>query len=116
MLDKARATMTTRPRPRVLWFYGPTGTGKSHHAHLLAAQTGPYWSASKDLNWFNGYDPMYHKAVVVDDFRQSFCSFDWLLKITDKYPLEVPTKGGFVCWAPELIIITCPWSIEGLYG
>jgi len=93
------------PREPVIveWWYGPTGTGKSHAAHEFYPKA---FICGKCLNWFNGYNG--HDTVIIDDFRKDMCSFAWFLRLTDKYPMDVPTKGGFVDWRPKRIVITCP--------
>lgn len=55
---------------------------------------------------------MGQKVAIFDDFRPWWCRFDYLLRLLDRYPMQVPVKGGFVNWVPEHIIITAPqrWS------
>jgi len=104
-----------RERPTVFWFYGPTGTGKSHVAHELAPgafNVSPP-GADKGTWWFCGYDG--HEDVIVDDFRPEWCSFAYLLKILDKYPLTVPNKGGGTHWLAKRIFITCPVHPKDAY-
>lgn len=54
--------------------------------------------------------------VIIDDIRSTSCSFDWLLKLLDRNALIVPTKGGFVNWNPEVILITCPESPDKCFS
>jgi len=35
-------------------------------------------------------------------------SFNFLLRLMDVYPLEVPVKNGFKIWNPKYLFITCP--------
>jgi len=35
-------------------------------------------------------------------------TFPFFLRLLDRYPIEVPIKGGHANWIPEVIIITCP--------
>lgn len=84
------------------WFYGATGTGKTHFAF---EENPDAWVSSANLNWFDGYDGQ--ETVIFDDFRKEHCSFSWFLRLIDKYPLRVPIKGGFVDWVPKKIIVTC---------
>lgn len=89
--------------PTVLWFWGPTGCGKSR----LAFESYPNaWVASTNLDWFDGYDG--HDEVILDDFRADWCKFSWLLRVLDRYPLRVPVKGGFRAWVPKVIVVTAP--------
>lgn len=90
-------------KPMVKWFYGPTGSGKTREA--MKQLTEPFiWSTPK---WWDGYDA--HKHVLIDDFRKDFCSFHKLLRILDRYPETVETKGGSRQLLARLIIITAPY-------
>jgi len=46
--------------------------------------------------------------VLIDDFSgaASHIRLQNLLRITDRYPMSVPVKGGFVNWAAQRIYIT----------
>lgn len=39
-------------------------------------------------------------------------SFNFLLRLMDIYPLEVPVKNGFKTWKPKTLFITCPRTPE----
>lgn len=54
-LYAARAPIPDKPLPKVLWFYGATGTGKSREAYRIAEEVGSFWVAPIDLDWFDGY-------------------------------------------------------------
>lgn len=97
--------------PTVYWLHGATGTGKTKCAWEFARTVFPdsIWINNDTLQWFDGYSG--EDAVIIDDFRNKHISFSFLLRITDRYELRVPFKGGFVCWRPSLIIITSPRSI-----
>lgn len=83
----------------VIVVQGPTGTGKSR----WAAETypGAYWK-SRD-NWWCNYQQ--EDEVVLDEFY-GWMSFDFLLRLCDRYPLDVEVKGGKVAFASRTIIIT----------
>lgn len=82
----------------VLW--GKPGTGKTR----IVFDTFPsLWIASDPtLQWFNGYNG--EDVVLLDDYRGE-ASDSFLLRLLDRYPMLVPTKGGFVPWVPTTIII-----------
>ncbi len=90
---------------KVILNYGSTGTGKTRFAYdnypMLFAL--PLSSTSM---WFDGYDM--HKVVLLDDFagRSSKVSLNYTLRLLDRYAVQVPVKGGYSWWLPELIIIT----------
>jgi hypothetical protein len=89
------ATVETRgdAAPECILLYGPTGTGKSHwafHQHPDA-----YWKPPM-CKWFPNY--LDHPTVIMDEFagRMSKYSLTALLRLIDRYPMQVETKGGFV--------------------
>lgn len=103
-LDKHYKTeIREKIAPLVIWAYGEAGTGKSKWAH--EEFPGAWWSAD-NLKWFDGY--MGQRVAIIDDFRHEMCSFQFLLRLLDRYPLRVPIKGDFVDWIPEVIVITAP--------
>ena len=88
-------------KPKVEWFYGPTGTGKTKEAYEVLDD--PYTCMSTG-RWFDGYDS--HKHVLIDDMRKDFMKFHELLRLLDRYALRVETKGGTRQFRAEHIIIT----------
>lgn len=61
-----------------------------------------FWSPG-DFQWFDGY--LNQPIVIVDDFRGEY-PLPLLLKLLDRYPMQVPIKGGFVNWCPKKVYIT----------
>lgn len=96
-----------REPPKVWWIYGSTGVGKTKYVH---DREDGLWTSSNDLKWFDGYEGQ--EAVLIDDFRCRDVSYGFLLRLLDRYPLNVPIKGGFVPWVPQRIYVTCPMSPE----
>lgn len=99
-----------RVRPRdfpteVFWYYGPTGTGKTRAAS--DADPGAYWKSPSN-QWWCGYEG--HEAVIIDDYRADFCKFYVLLRLLDRYPMQVEVKGGMREFCPRRIYITTPKS------
>jgi len=102
-------SLYTEPRKektKVFWLYGGTGLGKSHLVHTIAPSA--YWK--QNSGWWCGYEPALHADVVVDDYRTRFCEFEELLKLFDRYPLTVQTKGGNVPFTAKRIFISTPKS------
>lgn len=92
---------TWKTEVTVLW--GPTGTGKSKTA--LDQYPGAFWkrSTAGGTDWWDGYDC--HEDVVIDEFY-GWIRWDMLLRLLDRYPLTLDTKGGAVSFVARRIIIT----------
>lgn len=77
---------------------GPTGTGKSSYAQSLPDT---YWK--QNSQWWDGYTGQ--DTVVMDDFY-GWIKFDEMLRLMDRYPLLVQTKGGQVQFRSHSLILT----------
>lgn len=95
-------------KTRVHVFYGDAGTGKTRKAYELS----PLLYSKPDGPWFDGYDGQ--DAVLFDDFTGDL-PLGQLLKLLDRYPMQVPVKGDFVEWLPKDIYITSNLSPEEWY-
>ena len=93
--------------PSVYWFWGPTGTGKTRAAYSEAEAIGevPYFKMSTN-KWWDGYEGQ--AVVIIDDYRCDFSTFAELLRLLDRYPMKVETKGGTVEFIATHIYITTP--------
>jgi len=105
--------------PIVIWVSGGTGTGKTSWAFELGVKyTGSedevYITSDPKLHWWEGYDT--HPFVVVDDFRPTGIQFSWLLRITDRYPVNVEFKGGSVKFKPRVIVFTGPECLHDTFA
>ena len=89
----------------VYWYWGPTGTGKTR----AAAEESPdaYWKSSAH-QWWDGYNG--RADIIIDDYRCSFCAFNELLRLLDRYPYQAQVKGGTVQISAKRIFITAPRS------
>lgn len=91
-------------------YHGATGAGKSRRAQLEAGENA-FWKSRG--NWWCGFDGV--QPVVIDEFY-GWLPYDFLLRLLDRYPLRVETKGGSVNFASRLIIITSNLPIRDWYS
>lgn len=85
--------------PEVYVYWGDTGLGKSRKAHEECPEA--YWKTYGD--WWDGYDG--HESVIIDEFY-GWLKIDFLLRLLDRYPLQVPVKGGFRKFVAKKVIFT----------
>ena len=97
-------------KPKVSWYYGKTGTGKSHDAWDELPEA---YDAMENGKWWCGYDG--HTQVIIDDYRIEWCSWKTLLKLLDRYPMKIEVKGGHRQFLAKEIIITAPYSPEDMF-
>lgn len=79
-----------RPDVRVIFHFGPPGTGKTHCAHSAEAfyfdgNSGEFWVG------YNGQD-----TLILDEFGGHVLKPLIFQRLCDKYPLWLPIKGGQV--------------------
>lgn len=103
-----------KPMKRTIkWYFGATGTGKTHDAVEEAGDD--FWISQRTLKWWQGYNGQ--KVVIIDDFRKDFCTFHELLRILDKYPYYVEQKNGgrWLNAKTTTIIVTSCYPPEEVY-
>jgi hypothetical protein len=103
-IDRVRSIFSEprRFQTEVFWFYGSTGTGKSKLADEMAPDA--YWKPND--KWFDGYDPIEHPDIIIDDFRADFHKFNFVLRLFDRYPMQVEIKGGTVNFRASRVFVT----------
>lgn len=77
--------------------WGPPGTGKSRIMPKDA-----YWKSP--TKWWDGYDA--EEEVVLDDWRDNIFSREEMLRLCDRYPMILETKGGTISFVAKYIYIT----------
>lgn len=98
-------------KPKVEWFFGPTGSGKTRKAFEILGEDA--YVAMSTGRWWDGYDGEHN--VIIDDMRKDFCKFHELLRYLDRYAMRVETKGGSRQFLAKHIIITSAFSPTQLF-
>lgn len=89
-------------------FWGKTGTGKTRRVFEEVGTKPLYCHPGGP--WFDGYDG--EEDVLFDEFSGSSFALPYLLRLLDRYPMQVPIKGGFVSFVPRRIWITANYAPE----
>lgn len=100
--------LLTRPRDfktEVFVLWGPTGTGKSAHARSECPDA--FWVDPPNVRqgavWWCGYSGQ--ADVVIDEFY-GWLPWSLLLRLLDRYPVTLQSKGGSVPFVARRVYIT----------
>jgi len=94
----------------VILIIGPTGTNKSRWCK--ANYPDAYWKDG--TKWWDDYDGQ--ETVVWGEFYGGCCRFSDLLRLLDRNPMHVETKGGYVQFTSRRIIFTSNQEPESWYN
>ncbi len=87
---------------------GPTGLGKTRYVYDRYRDNEEFYiqPLSNGTTWWDTYDG--HKYVLIDDFAgaASHMTLTCLLRLLDRYPSLVPTKGSHTWFFPTHIYVT----------
>lgn len=89
--------------PRIYILVGPPRTGKSRFCRRVAPLA--YWKYPNkgESDWWDGYDGQ--PDVILDDFY-GWIRYNSMLRLCDRYPYVVETKGGHAKFVSKRIFIT----------
>lgn len=104
--DDYLRTQYRKDMPQVIWYYGKTGTGKSHTAFKNYNRDTDYLLNVKDGGFWEGY--LGQKTVIINEFRGQI-PFEDLLQICDKWDYMCKRKGRetIPLLANKIIITSC---------
>lgn len=96
-----------------IWvFYGPTGQGKTKAIYDLVGYGKDVFEVKDDKNYpFTGYDAQ--EKIIWDEFSGSSCDIKYLLRIMDRYPLQVRGLHAYYEFVGKRLIISsniAPWD------
>ncbi len=105
-------TMMNRPQRSqelvVTLLIGDTGLGKTRSVMQKYGEDLDFYVAplNNGTMWYDTFDG--HTKVLLDDFAgaASHISLCSLLRLLDRYPVLVPTKGSHTWWLPNEVFVT----------
>jgi len=109
-----------RNRPTIYYWFGPTGVGKSRFFHEVMQGLSEYYNYDCSMgNWFQGYDA--EPTIFMDEYKyqekpnQLGLSLTSLLKLWDRGPFSMQTKGGSVSIHAANFFIAGNATLSDLY-
>lgn len=105
-----------KPEPRekrVALFWGATGSGKTRMVYDNSEPDQLYNVFCTKSPWFDGYTGQ--RIALLDECGPGMMNINIFKRILDRYPMEVPVKGGAVQWNPEVIVLTSNDPLEEWY-
>lgn len=107
-IDRLRSLFAKRRTEPVRGFayIGKSGSGKSRLAWEEHPEAYP-WDGTQ---WWDNCDD--EKVVIADDPNFSKMELNWLLKVVDRYPVQLQIKGGYIVPRFKKLIITTNIPID----
>lgn len=105
---KSLITKSIHRDVKVIFLIGSPGTGKTRWAY----ENYPELYSKPDGQWWDGYTGQ--DTILLDDYYGDI-PYSTFLKVLDRYPLNLPVKGGFVGARYTTVIITSNKSFTQWY-
>lgn len=105
---RRRDVQADHEAPVVTFITGKPGSGKTR----FVRENEPRVYDVSSLYWKDGYDmdeAVMYDNLEPDDLKPIRSNF---LKEIDRYPIQVPVKGGFTTWKPKRIYITSIYTLD----
>lgn len=100
-------------KTKCIWIYGETGTGKSLYAWNVLLKDMDVYNWTDDKGWWDNYKGQ--EGVIFDDFRGEI-PYNLLLKLSDRYPVEISRRGKApLNFNSKLIVITSSLHPKDVY-
>lgn len=96
---KKLKTEHRKEKTEVIVYWGDSGTGKTRK--VLEEAPNACWKTRDE--WWDNYDNQ--DDVILDDFY-GWLPYDFLLRLLDRYPLDINCKGGQKRFTSKRIFIT----------
>jgi len=106
---KTLITKSTHRDVKIIFLIGSPGTGKTRWAW----ENYPDLYSKPEGHWWDGYTNQ--TTVLLDDY-QGDISYTQFLKVLDRYPINLPIKGGFVPATYTTVIITSNTNYDKWYN
>lgn len=90
-----------------VWYYGPSGTGKSRTARATYGGGTDKLYLKPVNKWWDGFRQGVHENVLLEDVEPSHSVLGYHLKIwADRYSFPAETKGSTIQIRPKKVIVT----------
>ncbi|ALY05856.1 replication-associated protein [Ctenophore-associated circular virus 1] len=107
---RAKILNGDRTMPKVYVRIGPPGTGKTRWLDRKFGVGGYVIAPDNTGKWFDGCD---HDVILFDDVEiDQVPPLSLWKRLCDRYPFEVPVKGGFITWKPRVIVFTSNHAVH----